>query len=201
MEQAFRDSNGNSESVKEKHTTPKEPHDSHRSCCSRRRTVRGIASSALAIPDVLKQLPDNTGFAVAIPNPRGPPQSQQLTMAAEIPLPPMGVTDMLAMHGVTDGVDADKADGLCGASCPGARRRARRSISIRGTSERVVLLVPTTSYEAILNNFGMKPTGEVDSGTTPDGQEVFTKDLKNGYAAIGHSRERSPSISPGPRTP
>lgn len=148
-----------------------------------------LAAGAQASPPLLEQMPDNAGIVIAIPNPKAMEKNlQALTAAVEIPIPPVGVEDLLAIAGFMDGVSPDRALGvtLLFPSDPNA------DLPENG-DEMAVVLLPVTNYADFVANLNAKAEDAGDDGvleaTGPDGETVFVRDLKNGYAALGKSRK------------
>ncbi|MBX3386312.1 MAG: hypothetical protein KF768_07060 [Phycisphaeraceae bacterium] len=155
------------------------------------------ASSLLAAPPLLQQLPDNAGVVITIPNPQGMERSlQALTTAVEIPIPPVGVADLLAMAGFMDGVAPNKA--LAVAFLFPADPAAELPDD---PEEMLVVLLPVTNYADFVANLDADAANAGDDGvleaTSPDGQTVFVRDLKNGYAALAQSRAVLRGYKPG----
>lgn len=147
-------------------------------------TVFGLAAAAMAVPAVLEQVPDNAAIVVTIPNPTAMEKNiQALATATEAPLPPFGVKDLLAMGGFMDGVASDKAIAVV-FTAPADKNAEFEP----DNKDALSFLLPITSYEGLLKNFDAKATGGTDKLTTPDGKELFVRDLKNGYAVLSESQ-------------
>lgn len=153
----------------------------------------GLSSTARAMPEVLKTLPENAAIVVTIPSPKTMEKNlKDFAAATDAPIPPIGIADVLGMGGFVQGVAADQAMALV--VMPPADPKAEFNPE---TGEGVVVLMPTTAYADLLANFEGKPTGGVDELQSPDGEKMFARDLKNGYALIGQHKATLESYTPG----
>lgn len=156
------------------------------------------ASGVLAAPPLLEQMPDNAGVVISIPNPAGLEKNlQALTTAVEIPIPPMGVADLLAMAGFMDGVAADKALGVA-ILVPSDPNQSMPE----DPDEMAVILLPVTDYAAFVAQLDADPANTGDDGvlvaaSPTDDTELFVRDLKNGYAALAKKRPVVAGYKPG----
>lgn len=155
----------------------------------------GASNALAAVPPVLDRVPDNAMFVVAMP---GADQFHKhmtdLLTAIEQQLPVPEIADLLAMGGITEGIQTDKSMALV--VFPPKRADGKAAPAGEGgmtemEEPRAVGLVPITSYEKLLTNFAAKPAGEgkVDHVTMTSGEEVFVKDVGGGYAVMGDNEE------------
>mgnify|MGYP006927906294 FL=1 len=138
----------------------------------------------LAVPAILEQLPDNAAIVVTMPNPKQTNAAiMALATSSQLPLPPMSMTDLLLMTGIMGGVSEDKAWALVVLAPEDAQSKFDPS-----TGEGVLALLPTSNYAELIQNFGGTPGPGVDETEAPSGEKIYTKDLKNGYAAIAQNK-------------
>ena len=73
-----------------------------------------MAAAVLAAPPVLDRVPDNAMVVIAIPSADAAQKNiQALVTAAELPIPAVPqVADLLAMGGITEGLDTSKSAAL-----------------------------------------------------------------------------------------
>lgn len=162
-----------------------------------------LAAAAVAVPPVLDRVPDNAMFVIAAPSADAVQKNvQALVTATELPIAMLPkVEDLLAMAGITEGLDTTKSFALVGFA-PVAGDKGKLPVAVEkakggeepavdiqpteGEEDRVVVLLPTTSYEGLLKNFDAKPdaAGGITSVTMPDGNDGFVKDVGNGYVAV-----------------
>jgi hypothetical protein len=175
-------------------------------------SVFGLVSLCAALPPVLDQVPANAAIVVTIPNPAQLEKNlQSLTTATQLPIPPLGVQDMLNMAGIMEGVEVDKGMAVIISAPADAKEHFEPG------EGNTVFLVPVKSYADLIKNFESKakepggasnaptPVGGVDELTAPDGNDLFARDLKNGYAIMGETRAAVEGFkpaakgAPGPR--
>lgn len=168
-----------------------------------------LAMTAQAVPPVLERIPDDAMVAIAIPAPTQLEKNiNALATAIDQQLPIPSAKDLLSMGGFTTGVDetksmaivilAPKKDAKADAKkADKPKNEAGEDIgdddleAFGAEEDRMIFLVPVTSYADLLKNFSATPAGEgkVDAIEMPSGEAGFARDLGGGYAAIGSKRE------------
>lgn len=162
-----------------------------------------LAAAAVAVPPVLDRVPDNAMVVIAAPSADAVQKNvQALVTATELPIAMLPkVEDLLAMAGITEGLDTTKSFALVMfAPPPGRKDKAPAAVEkpkggeepdvdiqpTEGEEDRVVVLLPMTSYEGLLKNFDATPAaaGGISTVTMPDGKDGFFKDIGNGYVAM-----------------
>jgi hypothetical protein len=166
------------------------------------------AGSALAaIPPVLDRVPDNALFVIAMPSADAVHKNVSALMTAvEFPFPVPEVNDMLAMAGITGGIDLTKSMAIVGYAPKKAETKKDADKpkdaadkpkadadkdegddeDADAPKEQFIALLPITKYDELLANFGAKPgaAGAIDKVAMPTGDDGFFKDIGNGYVAM-----------------
>lgn len=164
------------------------------------------ASALLAAPPVLDRVPDDAAIVIAAPSADSMHRDiTSLLTAVEFPFPMPEVNDLLAMMGVTGGIDTSKSIAIV--VYPPKKDAAvevKKAADPMGDDadgdiddedeegdELVVALVPISNYGDLLANFAVKPgeAGSIDQVALPDGTDGFFKDVGNGYAAMSDNKE------------
>lgn len=157
-------------------------------------TLGLVSGMALAVPPVLEKSPKDAMIVVAIPSAEKLEKSvQSLTTAAEFPFPLPGFEEMLAMGGITGGLDMTKSFAFV--VMPPAEGEAADPSEMDG---RTVMLLPVTDYAAFLQNFNAKPgdAGGVDN-VNVNGNDAFARNLGDGYAIVGPNKDIVTAFKPG----
>lgn len=157
-------------------------------------TLGLVSGMALAVPPVLEKSPKGAMIVVAVPSAEKLEKSvQSLTTAAEFPFPLPGLEEMLAMGGITGGLDMTKSFAFV--VMPPADGQEADPANMDG---RTVMLLPVTDYAAFLQNFNAKPgdAGGVDS-VNVNGNDAFARNLGDGYAIVGPNKDVVTSFKPG----
>ena len=137
-----------------------------------------LAMTAQAVPPVLERIPDDAMVAIAIPAPTQLEKNiSALATAIDQQLPIPSAKDLLSMGGFTTGVDETKSMAIVIlAPKKDAKADAKKAdkpkneagedmgdddLEAFGAEEdRMVFLVPITSYADLLKNFSATPAGE-----------------------------------------
>jgi len=142
---------------------------------------------ALALPPVLEKAPKGAMFVIAVPSVEKFEKSiQSLTTAAEIPFPLPGIEDLLAMGGISGGLDLSKSMAMVFMP-PAGGAEAANAEDMQGE---MIVMLPVSDYAAFLQNFNAKPgdAGSVDA-VNINGEDTFARNVGDGYAIISPSRE------------
>ncbi|MCC6321406.1 MAG: hypothetical protein IT438_08230 [Phycisphaerales bacterium] len=178
------------------------------------------AATVLAAPPVMDRVPDNAFAVVGMTSAEAMHKDiSALLTAVEAPFPMPEVADLLAMGGITEGIETGKSVAIVlyppkkdpvkeaakkvGEAAKDAAKKAGDAMGAdaddgedadedgAGEEPRAVILMPISKYDALLTNFGAKPdaAGGITQIQTPDGEEGFVKDVGGGYAAMSDDRE------------
>ena len=148
----------------------------------------GLTSGlALALPPVLEKAPKGAMFVIAVPSAEKFEKSiQSLKTAAEIDFPLPGIEDLLAMGGISGGLDLSKSMAMVFMP-PAGGAEAANAEDMQGE---MIVMLPVSDYAAFLQNFNAKPgdAGSVDA-VNINGEDTFARNVGDGYAIIAPSRE------------
>ncbi|MFN7022039.1 MAG: hypothetical protein ACK4WH_12030, partial [Phycisphaerales bacterium] len=161
------------------------------------------AASLLAAPPVMDRVPDNAFAVIGMPSPDAMHKDiSALMTAVEAPFPMPEVADLLAMAGITEGIDTSKSVAivLYPPKKDPLKDAAKKAADAMGDEDddegegedpRAVILMPIKKYEDLLANFGAKPEAgqAITRIDTPDGGDGYVKDVGSGYAAMSDDRE------------
>ncbi len=136
--------------------------------------------AALALPAVMDRVPPDAMVSITIPN-FEKLQKDVAGIATLVGAPPQAVDSLMLMTGIEKGLRKDGAVVLVVMAIDPKDHGAAEAP--------MYVLVPTTDYAALVGNFGVAPAG----GDTLDSlmiqeEEVFAKNLGDGYAALAPSR-------------
>lgn len=156
-----------------------------------------LTAAAQALPPVIERVPDDAMAVVAIPAPAQLEKNvNALKTAIDQPIDLPSIKNLLESGGLTTGVDETKSMAVVlfapekKGKAPGEKEQVGeidRNPFI-DDEERMVFLIPITSYADFLKNFNVEPAGagKVDPIEMPGaGEPGYAKDIGGGYAAIG----------------
>lgn len=140
--------------------------------------LSSIAGSALALPALMDRIPSSSFLTIVVPNPQKLEQSLKSTATA------MGVEGdqinleaVLQMIGVADSVNAQGALAVM-VPLPAADKA-------KGAKEdRGIVLVPVKDYTTFAKGLGGVGSAQSEKVQMPDGDEMFIKNISDGYAAM-----------------
>lgn len=152
------------------------------------------ATSALALPPLVDRAPTDALAIIVVPN-FDALQKDLQSMGALMGQPlPFDLNGALMMAGVEKGV---KTDGSAALIVFAPKVPAKGEKADADEDPRVVALIPVTEYAALLDNFGKKPGGGVES-IELNGKPAFLKDLGGGFAALSPTKETLESFGGKP---
>ncbi|MFN0010500.1 MAG: hypothetical protein ACKVS8_02525 [Phycisphaerales bacterium] len=139
-----------------------------------------VPLAALAMPAVMDRVPTDAMVSIAIPN-FEKLQKDVAGIATLVGAPPQAVDSLMLMTGIEKGLKKDGAVALVVMAIDPKTHGA--------ADAPMYVLVPTTDYAALVGNFGVAPAGgdKLDSLMIQN-EEVFAKNLGDGYAALAPSK-------------